>query len=134
DELARVVVVAQVLLKLRPAHADFEILPYLQVQVRVVLAVGRTHGANSMATRDFLAAAYQDRIQVSVERVDMFYHPAFTVSVPNNNDIAPSPMDIARKDHDSIAYTIDRIVEIRIAAANSIPVFAHVSTGAKPAR
>ena len=64
----------------------------------------------------------------------MFHHPAFAISVPDNNDIAPSSMHVTRKHHNSIADTIDRIVQVRVATANSIPVFAHVSTGVKPAR
>ena len=53
--------------------------------------------------------------------------------MPDDDDVPPALMTIARKDNHAIANAVDRIAEIGVAAANSIPVFAQVAMGSKSA-
>src|SRR5438128_917747 len=53
--------------------------------------------------------------------------------MPDDDNVAPALMTIACKDNHAIADAVDRIPQIRVAPANSVPVFAHVAMGSKSA-
>src|SRR4051794_21488349 len=71
DELGRVVIVVKILLELRAAHPDLEILPDLEMQMSIVLAMGGPHGRDLLPATDALPATDEHRVQVAVESVDI---------------------------------------------------------------
>src|SRR2546423_12916125 len=97
------------------------------MQVRVVLAVGRTHGRDLLAAADALTPAHHHFLEMAVERVDVFHVAALAISVPHDNDISPTQVNVAGEDDDSIANAVNRISQIRVAAPDAVPVFTHVA-------
>src|SRR6185437_16745031 len=104
------------------------------MEMRIVLAVGRAHRRDLLAARDPLTAANEHFLEVAVERVDIFHVAAIAISVPDDDDVSPAQMNIASKNHDAVAGGVDRIAEIGVAAANSVPIFADVTAGPEPTR
>src|SRR5437773_3104181 len=101
--------------------------------MRVVLAVRGSHRSNLLATGNALPAPHQNRIEMTVEGIDMFDASVFPEGVSDNHNISPSPMNVARKHHNPISNAIDRIAQVRVSPANAVPIFAYMSTGAEPA-
>src|SRR3954452_19963379 len=69
-----------------------------------------------------------------VERIDRARAATFTIDVANNDHVPPALMTIPRKDDNAVTDHINRVAEVRIAAARSIPVFSHMSVRAKSTR
>src|SRR5581483_4681209 len=67
DELARVVIIAEVPRESGATHADLEIFADLQMQMRIVESVCRAHGRDFLAAGYALAALDQHGLQMSVE-------------------------------------------------------------------
>jgi len=43
-------------------------------------------------------------------------------------------MNVAGKDHDAVAGAVNRVAQIGVAAANAVPIFAHVAARPEAAR
>src|ERR1041385_2635443 len=104
------------------------------MQVRVVLAVGRSHRRDLLPARDPLSAADEHFLEMAVERIDVFHVAAIPISVPENDHVSPAQMDIARKNHDAVAGGVDRIAQIGVATADAVPIFPDVAAGPKTTR
>ncbi len=71
---------------------------------------------------------------MSVKRIDIFHGAIFAERVPDDDDIAPAHVTIARKNDDAIANAINRVTQIGIAAADSVPVFTEMAVRTEAAR
>ena len=79
----------------------------------------------------------QERVQMSVERVDGFDGVAFgglAEAVADHDDVPPAHVHVPRQDDDPVAGAVDRIAQVGIAAAVAVPVVAQVPVGGKAAR
>src|SRR5436190_11271210 len=104
------------------------------MQVRVVLAVGRAHRGDLLATRDPLTATDEHFLKMTVKGVDVFHVAALAVSVPHDYDVAPAKMNVAGENHNAVSGAVNCVAQIGVAAASAVPIFAHVSAGSEPAR
>src|SRR5690242_10551984 len=77
---------------------------------------------------------HQNALAMAVKRIDVLHDPAFTIAVADNDHVSPAHVTIAGEHDDALADTKNRITEIRVAATDSIPVFAHMAVRAEPAR
>src|SRR5204863_4430770 len=103
------------------------------MEMRIVLPVRGPHGRDLLPARDPLAPADQHRVEVAVKGVDIAHVAVLAISVPDNDHISPAQMNVAGKDHDAVADTVDRVAQIGITAAHSVPIFTYVATGPEPA-
>src|SRR5581483_3027344 len=134
DELRRVVVIAEVLGKGRAAHADLDILANLQMQVRVIKPVRRSHGGNLLATSHGLAFANKNVEKMPIKGIDRSNRAALAVTVPHDDDVAPAHMTVPRKNDQTVANAINRVAQIGVAASDAVPIFSKMSVRTKPAR
>src|SRR6476660_8685351 len=104
------------------------------MQMRIILAMGSAHCYDLLSARNSLAPFLQDCVQVPIKRIDVFDSAVFPEGVTDNDDIAPTSVDITREDDDSISNTINRILKIRVAPPNTIPIFSHMPARTEAAR
>src|SRR6266852_144153 len=134
NELAGIVVIAEVARKRGPAHSDLDVLADFEMKMRVVKTVRRAHRPDLLAPRYPLAAMHKDPIEMAVKGVDIFNAAAFTISMSHDHDVSPAHVTIAREHNDTIGNTIDRIAQVGVAAAASVPILPRMSMRLEAAR
>src|SRR6202011_5452253 len=97
------------------------------MQMRLIESVRSAYRGNFLPTRHGLAAMDEHRVHVAIKRIDILDHPIFTITVAHDHDVAPAHVTIPRENHHPIANTVNRVAEVGVAAANSIPIFAKMA-------
>ena len=124
DEARGIIVIAEVATESRAVHADLKIFPDLKMQMCVIPPVRCADCSDLLTTRHVLSARDENRVQVPVKRVDGLDHAVFTKAMADDHHVPPSEMHIARKNDHTAANAADRIVQVGIATADTIPIFA----------
>ena len=127
DEIGRIVIVREVLRKFVATHSDLDVLANLQVQMRIVKTVGVPQRGDLVTTFHGLPAMDQDFLQMSVQRIDIPNGAAVAEHMTHDDHISPAHLAIARENHNPIADAINRITQISVAAAETVPVFTEMA-------
>src|SRR5438093_12683237 len=102
--------------------------------MRIIETVGIANRGNVLPASHSLAATNKDFVEMSVKRIDVAHASAFAIGVPNNNHVSPALMTIARENNDTVANGINRIAEICVTAAHSVPILAEMAVCPNAAR
>src|SRR5579864_5292916 len=127
NELRWIVIITEVLREFRATHSDLEVLADFKMQMRIVKPVGVSERRDLLAAPHRLTAMHHNRQQMSVERIDAARHAAIAICVTNDDYISPALVTITCEHDHAVANAVDRIAQIGVAAANSIPIFAEMS-------
>src|SRR4029453_6286174 len=104
------------------------------MQMRVVKTMRVADRRDLLIAPDRLSAMDQDVAEMPVERIDRAHASAFAVGVSDNDHVPPALVAIACENNNAIANDVNRIAQIGIAAANSVPIFTHMPVRSIPAR
>src|SRR5437773_7742794 len=134
NELRGIVVIGEILREFIAAHPDRDVFAHFEMQMRIVETMGRAHCADLLAASHRLAASNQNLVQMPVKRVNIANHAAFAVRVAHNYNVPPALMAVAREHNHAITNGADRVAEVGVTAAHSVPIFADMSLRSKAAR
>ena len=84
----------------------------------------RAYRSDLLAALDGLAILHENFIQVSVERIDEFNRAAgwVTIGMADKHHISPTGFHIMSESDDAIGDGVNRVAEVGVAAAASVPV------------
>src|SRR5881398_528093 len=71
---------------------------------------------------------------MAVKRVDVFHRAILPERMPHNHHVAPAHVTIACEHHDPLPDAVDRISEVSIASADSIPILTEMTMRTKSTR
>src|SRR5262252_5474317 len=101
--------------------------------MRLVKTVRVSDRRDLLSASHPLSTRHQDSVEMSVERIDVACADAVAISMTHNHDVPPALMTIARENHHAVTNDINRIAQVGITAAESVPIFAEVSMRSKSA-
>src|SRR6266851_8729167 len=97
------------------------------MEMRIVESVGRAHGADLLAASHCLAASHKNLVQMPVKRVDVANSATFAIRMPNDDNIPPPLMAVAREHNHTITNSVDRVAKVCVSTADSVPVLPEMS-------
>ena len=126
DDEGRGVQIALRILRIPAAEGQPDLGAQLEVKVSEVGAVRVADGAQRLTSADDLAWFDQHLIEVRIERLDPVGWVDRTDAVDDADHSAPTSAVIERGHHHSVGYGPDRVAEVGIAPAETIPVGAEM--------
>ncbi len=104
------------------------------MKMRVIKSVGVSDRRDLLAAPHALTALHHDFVEMPIKRIDVSRPDSVAIRVPHDDNVPPALMTIARKNNNAVADALNRIAQIGVAAANSIPIFSQMSVRTKAAR
>jgi len=126
NKLAGPVVIGKIFGKCGAIDADEEVFSDFIVQVGGIHAAICSNRPDLLPSRDLLAFANHDLIQVGIHRVHHFELTTLDERMPHNHHIPPPHAGIHCEGHIAIAYAINWRTEVAIAACHAIPILARM--------
>src|SRR5581483_10570853 len=102
--------------------------------MRIVKTMRISNLRNLLAPFHGLPPTNKDLVQMAVEGINVAHTSALAIRVPHDDYVSPALMAIPRKNNDSIANGIDRVTEVGVTTADTVPIFTLVSMRSIAAR
>ena len=134
DEIRRDVVVGQIAGEHRMNNADREVFMQLEVKMRRIEPVRVSNGADLLSATHLLTFSHEDSIEMSVQRIRIFYLTVLHKSMANHDHVSPRPTEIPGKSDHTISDRVDGITEICAAPSLPDPILTEVAVRSKTAR